>query len=91
DLRYYALHTLSHLLIRTIALECGYNSASTYALTNVTVPYALAIADLGWREALLGDPALARGLNTHEGHLTNRPVAEAHGLEAVPLEWALRA
>ncbi|WP_433376612.1 alanine dehydrogenase [Streptosporangium sp. CA-115845] len=64
---------------------------STYALTNVTVPYALAIADLGWREALLGDPALARGLNTHEGHLTNRPVAEAHGLEAVPLEWALRA
>ncbi|RBQ20159.1 alanine dehydrogenase [Spongiactinospora rosea] len=54
---------------------------STYALTNVTVPYALAVADLGWRAALRADPALARGLNTHEGHVTNRPVAEAHGLE----------
>ncbi|MEU4534589.1 alanine dehydrogenase [Streptosporangium sp. NPDC023825] len=64
---------------------------STYALTNVTVPYALAIAHLGWREALRSDPALALGLNTHEGHLTNRPVAEAHGLEAVPLERILRA
>ncbi|WP_067127882.1 alanine dehydrogenase [Microtetraspora malaysiensis] len=62
---------------------------STFALTNATVPYALAIADLGWREALLADPALARGLNAHEGHLTSRPVAEAHGLEAVPLERAL--
>ncbi|MFJ2029129.1 alanine dehydrogenase [Streptosporangium sp. NPDC087985] len=62
---------------------------STYALTNVTLPYALAIADLGWREALRGDPALALGLNTHEGRLTNLPVAEAHGQEAVPLEQVL--
>ncbi|MFC0555781.1 alanine dehydrogenase [Planotetraspora thailandica] len=62
---------------------------STYALTNVTLPYALAIADLGWREALAADPALALGLNTHEGHLTNQPVAEAHGLEAVPVAQVL--
>ncbi|MEU6738653.1 alanine dehydrogenase [Streptosporangium sandarakinum] len=62
---------------------------STYALTNVTLPYAVSIADLGWREALRGDPALALGLNTHEGHLTNEPVAEAHGLEAVPLDRIL--
>ncbi|GIH79745.1 alanine dehydrogenase [Planobispora longispora] len=62
---------------------------STYALTNVTLPYALAIAELGWHEALRGDPALALGLNTHKGHLTNQPVAEAHGLEAVPLERVL--
>jgi alanine dehydrogenase len=54
---------------------------STYALTNVTLPYALAIADLGWPRALTGDAALARGLSTHEGRLTSRPVAEAHGLE----------
>ncbi|WP_214109506.1 alanine dehydrogenase [Acrocarpospora catenulata] len=58
---------------------------STYALTNVTVPYALAIADRGWRAALGADPALAKGLNTYQGHLTNRPVAEAHGMEWVPL------
>ncbi|GII01847.1 alanine dehydrogenase [Planobispora takensis] len=62
---------------------------STYALTNVTLPYAVAIAESGWRDALRGDPALALGLNTHEGHLTNQPVAEAHGLEAVPLEQVL--
>ena len=62
---------------------------STFALTNVTVPYALAIADLGWRRALAADPALARGLSAHSGHLTSRPVAEAHGLEAVPLERVL--
>jgi len=53
---------------------------STYALTNVTLPYVLEIANLGWREALKADPALAGGLNTHEGTLTCEPVAEAHGL-----------
>jgi alanine dehydrogenase len=55
---------------------------STFALTNVTLPYALAIADLGWRRAMREDPALAAGLSTHEGHLTSRPVAQAHGLAA---------
>ncbi len=53
---------------------------STYALTNVTLPYAVEIAGRGWREALRSDPALALGLSTHEGMLTCRPVAEAHGL-----------
>ncbi len=53
---------------------------STYALTNVTVPYALEIANRGWRAALRADPALAAGLNTHEGAVTYRGVAEAHGL-----------
>ncbi|MEO3871367.1 alanine dehydrogenase [Nonomuraea sp. B12E4] len=57
---------------------------STFALTNVTLPYALAVADLGWRRALRADRALALGLNTHEGHLTSRPVAEAHGFELTP-------
>ena len=58
---------------------------STYALTNVTLPYAVELANHGWREALRADAALARGLNTHEGQLTNAPVAEAHGYAAVPL------
>ncbi|WP_182879194.1 alanine dehydrogenase [Microbispora sp. H10949] len=62
---------------------------STYALTNVTLPYALSIADLGWRGALTADPALALGLSTHQGHLASRPVAEAHGLEAVPVDRLL--
>jgi alanine dehydrogenase len=62
---------------------------STYALTNVTLPYALEIADRGWREALRSDPVLALGLNTHAGHVTSAPVAQAHGLPYVSLEEAL--
>ena len=56
-------------------------NTSTYALTNVTLPYALSLANNGWREALQADPALALGLNTYDGTITNGPVAEAHGLE----------
>ena len=53
---------------------------STYALTNVTLPYAMALANKGWHAALAADPALALGLNTHAGALTNGPVAAAHNL-----------
>jgi len=56
-------------------------NTSTYALTNVTLPYALSLANRGWRDALKADPALALGLNTHDGMITNGPVAQAHGLE----------
>jgi alanine dehydrogenase len=56
-------------------------NTSTYALTNVTMPYALSLADRGWRDALKADPALALGLNTHDGMITNAPVAQAHGVE----------
>jgi alanine dehydrogenase len=58
---------------------------STYALTNVTLPYAVELAGRGWMDALRADPALALGLNTHDGRLTYGPVAEAHGMEAVEL------
>jgi alanine dehydrogenase len=58
---------------------------STYALTNVTLPYAVEIADRGITAAAAGDPALALGVNTAAGRLTNAPVAEAHGLPSVPL------
>jgi alanine dehydrogenase len=57
---------------------------STYALTNVTLPYITAIADRGWRDALRADPALALGLSTHEGALTCEPVADAHSLPSTP-------
>jgi alanine dehydrogenase len=58
---------------------------STYALTNVTVPYALAIADAGLEGAIAADPALAKGVNVYQGELTYQPVAEAHGLDWRPL------
>ncbi|MFI6244106.1 alanine dehydrogenase [Micromonospora sp. NPDC050795] len=60
-------------------------NTSTYALTNVTLPYALELANQGWREALRNDPALALGLNTHAGQVTYGPVAEAHGMDVLPL------
>jgi len=62
---------------------------STYALTNVTLPYAVEIANRGWREALRRDPSFAPGLNTHEGSVTCAPVAEAHGMSAVSLAEVL--
>jgi alanine dehydrogenase len=59
---------------------------STYALTNVTLPYAERIAKLGWREAVAADQALARGVNVVDGEIVYGPVAEAHGLDWRPLE-----
>lgn len=56
-------------------------ATSTHALANVTLPYTLALADQGWRDALRADAALARGLTTHAGRLTSEPVASAHDLE----------
>jgi alanine dehydrogenase len=62
---------------------------STYALTSVTLPYVLQIANRGWREALRHDDALARGLNTHDGAVTCIPVADAHDLAFTPLPAVL--
>lgn len=64
-------------------------NTSTYALTNATLPYARALANHGWREALLADHALALGLNTHAGSVVNEPVATALGLEHLALESVL--
>ena len=62
---------------------------STYALTNVTLPYAVELANRGWRDALRADPALALGLNTYDGQITYGPVAEAHGPRSLPLDEVL--
>ncbi|MBL0780884.1 alanine dehydrogenase [Streptomyces albidoflavus] len=60
-------------------------NTSTHALTNATLPYILELADRGWVEALRRDAALAKGLNTHDGKVVYREVAEAHGLEHTEL------
>lgn len=59
---------------------------ATSALTNATLPYVLKVADAGWRDALRADPALAKGLHTHEGALTHQGTGEAHGLEVTGVE-----
>jgi alanine dehydrogenase len=63
---------------------------STYALNNVTLPYAVELANRGWRDAMRADPALAKGLNTHDGAVTYGPVAEAHGFASLSVEEVLR-
>jgi alanine dehydrogenase len=58
---------------------------STLALTNATLPYALRIADMGWKEACRRDAGLAEGVNVVEGKITFKAVAEAFDLEYTPL------
>jgi alanine dehydrogenase len=62
---------------------------STYALTNVTLPYVLALANQGTTAALAADPALARGVNVAGGQLVHAGVAEAHALPMVPWQEVL--
>jgi alanine dehydrogenase len=64
-------------------------NTSTYALTNATLPYAVALADKGWTRALREDRSLALGLNTHAGRVTNGPVAAAHEMASVSLDDVL--
>ncbi|MEN9698374.1 MAG: hypothetical protein RL448_329 [Actinomycetota bacterium] len=59
--------------------------ASTYALTNATLPYALALANKGWEKAIAEDKNLAKGLNVHEGKIYYEAVALAHGYEYTKL------
>jgi len=64
-------------------------NTSTYALTNATLPYTVALADKGWRQACQDNRSLALGLNTYAGRLTNEPVGQALGIAASPLESVL--
>jgi alanine dehydrogenase len=64
-------------------------NTSTYALTNVTLPYAVEIANRGLKAAVDADPALALGVNTVDGHLVYSPVGEAHDLAVTPLSEVL--
>lgn len=62
---------------------------STYALTNVTLPYAVELANKGWAQACRDDRALGLGLNVHDGQVTYSAVAEAFGMAHVSLEAVL--
>jgi alanine dehydrogenase len=59
---------------------------STFALTNVTLPYAVKLASLGFWGAIRSDPGLRSGVNTYRGYVTHPAVAESQGLEYTPLE-----
>jgi alanine dehydrogenase len=79
----YLVHDVVHYCVGN--MPGAVPRTSTYALTNVTLPYALDIASKGLETAIAEDPALALGVNAFGGSLTNAGVAEAHGLEHVSL------
>ncbi|MBA7652728.1 Alanine dehydrogenase 2 [subsurface metagenome] len=68
----------------------AYPKTSTLALTNVTLPYVLKIANKGYKEALREDRALARGLNLFKGKVTCEGIAKAHSLPYNPAEEIVR-
>jgi alanine dehydrogenase len=79
----YVLHDVVHYCVGN--MPGAVPRTSTYALTNVTLPYAVEIASVGLEAAVRADPALALGVNVYRGRITNAGVAEAHGIEATPL------
>ncbi len=65
-------------------MPAAYARTATQALTNITYRYVELLADLGLKEACERQPALTGGINTMDGRLTHRAVAEAHGMEFEP-------
>ena len=73
------------------ALVISVPRTSAFALNNATLPYVLALADKGYRQALLDDPGLLAGLNVCSGQITHEAVAEALGRDYVAAGEALAA
>ena len=80
----YVVHDVVHYCVGNMPGAVPHTS--TYALTNATLPYVVALADHGLAGAIQDDPALAKGVNTFKGEVVYEPVAEAHGLQFVPLD-----
>jgi len=83
----YTVHDVIHYGVAN--MPGGVPRTSTLALTNATLPYALILADLGWRAACRRDPALALGVNLVDGHVTYLGVAEAFGLDHTDVQGIL--
>ncbi|HEX4445465.1 MAG TPA: alanine dehydrogenase [Polyangiaceae bacterium] len=82
DLPTYEVHGVVHYCVPN--MPGAVPQTSTWALTNVTIPYAVKIADLGVAQAARADAAVLKGINTAGGHVTYEPVARAHRLEYAP-------
>ena len=83
----YTVHGVVHYCVANMPGAVA--QTSTFALTNATIRYALALADVGVVEAARRDRALALGINSFNGHCTYKAVAEAHDFDYTPLEKAL--
>ena len=83
----YVVHDVVHYCVGNMPGAVPHTS--TYALTNLTLPFALTLAEQGLKESVMADPALAQGVNTYAGSCTYEPVCEALDLEYTPLEKLL--
>ena len=83
----YEVEGVVHYAVANIPGAVPYTS--TMALTNATLPYALRLADLGWKQACRKDPGLAEGVNVEDGKVTYEAVAEAWGLPYTALDLGL--
>lgn len=83
----YRLHDVIHYAVPNI--PGAVPRTATYALSNATLPYVRALAGKDLEKAIRGDAALARGVNTYQGHITHGAVAAAFGREHTPVERLL--
>ncbi len=83
----YKVHGVLHYCVTN--MPGAFARTSTFALTNATLPYALKLANLGYKEALKKDNALAKGLNIINGKITYAPVAKVFGFECYSMEEAM--
>ena len=79
----YVVHDVVHYCVGNMPGAVPHTS--TYALTNATLPYVVALANEGLEAAVVAEPALARGVNVYKGEIVYEPVAQAHGLESTSL------
>ncbi len=85
----YVVHDVVHYCVTN--MPGSVPRTSTYALTNATLPFVKALANLGWREALYRDPHLANGLNVHKGHVNHEAVAHDLGYKYQSAAEALKS
>jgi alanine dehydrogenase len=84
----YAVEGIMHYCVAN--MPGAVSRTSTQALGNATMPFMLALADKGWKQACTDDPHLLDGLAVHAGHLTSFPVGEAQGVDVLSPRLALQ-
>ena len=83
----FTVDNINHYCVANMPGAVG--NTSTYALTNATLPYAVEIANKGYKKAARDNIAILRGLNTIEGKITYKAVADAFGMDYCPVEKLL--
>ena len=84
----YMKHDIIHYAVSNIPGTIS--MSATYALNNATIPYAMDLANKGWKQAAIDNPAIAKGINTAGGHIIHPAVAKAFDMEYMDVEELLK-